>query len=44
VWTVARITATSFAMAEKHYGHLVMNAVRDWLNARTCSERFTPAV
>ena len=30
---VARITGTSLAMIEKHYGHLVMNAPRERLNA-----------
>lgn len=30
---VARITGTSLAMIEKHYGHLVMNAARERLNA-----------
>lgn len=30
---VARITGTSLAMIEKHYGHIVMNAARERLNA-----------
>jgi len=30
---VARTTGTSFAISEKHSGHLVMNAARERLNA-----------